>query len=109
MFNREGFSGTSSSITMDSVFYLYVDRDCTVKGEYMGRDYADSLLVTAGYKGYTYNAFELRLKKGWNTICETQTHTSSGESVISLSLRNPNNNKWVLLNDPYIPSDFFTP
>jgi hypothetical protein len=84
---REGVSGTTSSISDEWVFFLYVDRDCTVTGE----SRVDEQVM------YTLDPFTLRLKKGWNTIWHKQTYTSFGRSTFAMDIKNPDL-KWVLIS-----------
>ena len=88
---REGISGTNNSFSSEWVFFVYVDRNCKITGKYK-----EDTRVT-----YIFNAFELNLTEGWNTICFKQTYTSVGRSTFEMSVKNPNI-KWVLI--PNIPT-----
>jgi len=82
---REGFSGTSNSLTGEYIYYLYVDGDCKIS--------ADKVEKTNFQ--YTFNEFELSLKAGWNTICKSETYTTSGDSSYSMTVKNPSI-RWVM-------------
>jgi hypothetical protein len=84
---REGVSGTTTSLSDEWVFFVYVDRDCTITGE----SKVDEQVM------YTLNPFTLRLKKGWNTVWHKQTYTSFGRSTFSMDIKNPDL-KWVLIS-----------
>ncbi|MDR0313034.1 MAG: hypothetical protein LBI14_05505 [Treponema sp.] len=83
---REGLSGTTSSISDESVYFIYVDKDCTITG----KSKEDQVIL------YTFYPFTLKLKKGWNTIWYKQTYTSYGKSFFSMDIKNPDL-KWVLI------------
>jgi hypothetical protein len=88
---KEGISGTTSSISDEAVYFLYVDRDCTITGESKEDERVR----------YTFNPFTLKLKAGWNTIWYKQTYTTSGMSSFFMDVRNPDL-KWVLI--PTVPT-----
>jgi len=82
---REGFSGTSDSLTGEYIYYLYVTADCTISaGKVEKIDFQ-----------YTFNEFNLSLKRGWNTICKSETYTTTGDSYYSMTVRNPAI-RWVM-------------
>jgi hypothetical protein len=83
---KEGISGTSSSISSETVYFVYVDGDCTITG---GSRVDEQVM-------YTFNPFTLPLKKGWNTLCYKQTYTTYGKSSFSMDIKNPDL-KWVLI------------
>jgi hypothetical protein len=87
MLTKEGVSGTTSSVSDETVFFVYVDRDCAITGE--SREDATVM--------YVFNPFTLQLKKGWNTVWYKQTYTSSGRSSFSMDIKNPDL-KWVLIS-----------
>jgi hypothetical protein len=86
MLIREGVSGTTSSISDETVFFVYVDGDCIITG---GAKEDDRVK-------YTFNPFSLKLKAGWNTIWYKQTYTTSGNSSFFMDIKNPDL-KWVLV------------
>jgi hypothetical protein len=88
---REGLSGTASSISDETVFFLYVSGDCAING----KSKKDKRIM------YTFNPFTLNLRKGWNTVYYKQTYTSSGRSSFFMDIRNPDL-KWVLI--PTVPT-----
>jgi uncharacterized protein YceK len=88
---REGLSGTTSSISDETVFFFYVDGDCVITGGAKEDDRVN----------YAFNPFSLKLKAGWNTIWYKQTYTTSGISSFSMDIKNPDL-KWVLI--PTVPT-----
>jgi hypothetical protein len=76
---REGFSGTYTSLTGEYIYYLYVDNDCTISAKKVDKAELE----------YTFNDFNLTLKRGWNTICKSETYTTSGKSSYSITVKNP--------------------
>jgi hypothetical protein len=91
MLIREGLTGTASSISDETVFFLYVSGDCAISG----KSKEDERIM------YTFNPFTLNLKRGWNTVWYKQTYTSSGRSSFFMDIKNPNL-KWVLV--PNVPT-----
>jgi hypothetical protein len=88
---KEGLSGTRNSISAEWVFFVYVDRNCTISGE----SKEDEQVM------YTFNPFSLELKEGWNTIWHKQTYTTSGRASFFMDIKNPDI-KWVII--PMIPT-----
>jgi hypothetical protein len=88
---REGLSGTTSSLSDETVFFLFVSGDCAISG----KSKEDERVM------YTFNPFALNLKKGWNTVWYKQTYTSSGRSSFFMDVKNPDL-KWVLI--PNVPT-----
>jgi len=84
---RERLSGTNTSISAEYVWYLYVDRDCTITAS--KALYDDSAYI------HTFNAFNISLKKGWNTICKSETYNTGGTPTYSIQLKNPYH-QWVI-------------
>jgi hypothetical protein len=82
---REGFSGTNNSFTGEYIYYLYADADCTISAGKVERTELK----------YTFNEFELSLKAGWNTICKSETYTTTGDSSYSIKVLNPDI-RWVM-------------
>jgi hypothetical protein len=87
MLIREGLSGTASSISDETVFFLYVEGDCVITAKLKG----DERVM------YTFNPFTLKLKRGWNTVWYKQTYTTSGRSSFFMDIKNPDL-KWVLVS-----------
>jgi hypothetical protein len=88
---REGLSGTTTSVSNETVIFVYLDRDCTITGT----SKTDEQVM------YTLNPFTLQLKKGWNTIWYKQTYTTFGRSSFFMDIKNPDL-KWVLI--PTVPT-----
>jgi hypothetical protein len=83
----------NTSGTQDMVAYYYFDRDITMSGKEKTVD-NDGIV-------YTVKAFSLSLKEGWNTVYmkAQASFNESGEPtemIITYSLTNPGNLKWVL-------------
>jgi hypothetical protein len=97
--NREGLTGTRSSISLESVLYIYISGDCQITGSPGGEKTWDD------HFSYTGSSLDLSLKKGWNTVCRKQTYTADsnneeyGYEKETIEIKNPNEFKWVL----YIP------
>ena len=92
--NREGLVVTAFSIGLESIYYVYADRDCEI-----------TLDAGSGtWEGYYHfsidNPCTLYLQEGWNTICKKEAYGKSGNADISMTLKNPNDFKWVLQNFP---------
>lgn len=88
---KDGFNGTHTSLTGEYMYYFYVDAPCVItSGKVENTKY-----------NYTFNAFELSLKAGWNTVCKTETYTTGGMSSYSLQARNPLYLRWLMLFSPY--------
>jgi len=85
---REGFYGTKSLLTGEYIYFIYMDRDCKITAEE----------VTYPELNYTFNAFEINLKKGWNTLCRTETHTTDGNASFMMKIKNPPDLKWLILD-----------
>jgi len=83
---KEGFSGTDNSLTGEYTYFIYVNNDCIIT----------SGAVIKENIHYTFNAFSISLKKGWNIISKTETYTSSGDTIHSISVKNPNL-RWVMM------------
>ena len=89
MLMREGFSGTRTSMSGEVIYYIYVKEDCKI--------IADEKVIPS--VDYTYAAFTLVLKKGWNAVCMKETYTVYGNSTYSAELKNPDL-EWTLLQIP---------
>ena len=87
---REGFSGTGGSLIIDDVFFFYFDRNCTITGQL--KEAPD----------WTFKAFSLQVYKGWNTLCMTQTFTTSGHTTVEMSIKHPDV-RWVIYPTPAYP------
>jgi len=84
---REGFSGTKDSLTGEYIYYLYVEADCTIS---VKEEVKNTELQ------YTFKKFDdLSLKAGWNTLCKSETYTTTGDSSYSMVIKNPAIN-WVM-------------
>ena len=97
--NREGLTGTRSSISLESILYIYINGDCQINGSPGGKKTWDD------HFSFTDSSLNLSLKKGWNTLCRKQTYTADnnneeyGYEKETIEIKNPNDFKWVL----YLP------
>jgi hypothetical protein len=92
--NREGLFLLHSSVGLESIQYIYVDRDCQVTGN---PDIITWVQESLSYISRTESSIDLSLKKGWNTICRMEVFdSSSGYDNVSMGIKNPNNFKWVI-------------
>jgi hypothetical protein len=96
---RERIIGTSSTITTETVFYIYVSEDCRITGTA-----SNGFDIGRMYFYRTISDLDLPLKKGFNMIVATETYGTdfNGSAYISLEVRNPLQNpesyKWVLFD-----------
>ena len=90
--DRERLFGDRVSLGWETILYIYVDRDCRITGTY-----GDSI-VGSSY-GYTAKGLDLRMKEGWNMVCEKQVLGFSGKIAFSLDLKNPQGFRWVMLEN----------
>jgi len=92
--NREGLFLLNSSVGVESVMFLYVDKDCRITGN------PDVITWDQGERSYiskTDSAIDIPLQKGWNTLYRTEVFDrESGYDNVSMGISNPNNFKWVL-------------
>ena len=93
--NRQRITGTRSSVSCETIFYLYADKPCKITGK-------SSSGHKNGYYDYvTGGDLNLSLKEGWNMVTQTETYGSSfnGNAKFSIKLNNPIENpdslKWV--------------
>jgi hypothetical protein len=82
-------SVSGNSVTMEYVYFVYVDKDLTISGKGKTTDDEDGEFTTKDFK--------LALKAGWNAI-HWKTTGSSEKSTETISLGNPSL-KWVLIGD----------
>jgi len=96
LLNRQKYNATSSSFTMETVYYVYVDKDCIINGESgMGTWYGEYFFIT--------DPLNIRLTEGWNAICKITTYNQSGNAMISMSRKNPGDFRWAVYPNPYAP------
>ncbi|MDR2701966.1 MAG: hypothetical protein LBB72_06025 [Spirochaetaceae bacterium] len=92
--NREGLFLMYSSVGLESIQFVYVDRDCRITGNPGDKTWDQG---EQSYFSRTEGAIDLSLKKGWNTIFRMEVFDrSSGYDNVSMGISNPNNFKWVL-------------
>jgi len=91
--NREGLFLLNSSVGLESVLFLYVDKDCRITGN-------PGVITWDNYFSNTASALDISLQKGWNTIYRMEVFDrSSGYDNVSMGISNPNNFKWVLYQE----------
>ena len=61
------------SSTTEMIMYIYVDRDCTIT--------SNGGTVGTGSTKRTFSSMNLSLKKGWNTLNQTMTGTTAGQTI----------------------------
>jgi len=92
--NREGLFLLKSSVGLESVMFIYVDKDCRITGN---PDVITWDLGSQSYISSTDTAIDLSLQKGWNTLYRMEVFDkSSGYDNVSLGISNPNDFKWVI-------------
>jgi len=92
--NREGLFLLNSSVGLESVLFLYVDKDCRITGS---PDVITWDLGAQSYISKTDSALDISFKKGWNTLYRNEVFDrESGYDNVSLGISNPNDFKWVL-------------
>jgi hypothetical protein len=89
--NREKMSGSRDSLWLESIWFIYIDRDCKITG-------TPSEGIRPGDAFYeTVENLDLVFKKGWNTICRKQLLTGErGIETDSIKLKNPNDFRWAI-------------
>ena len=96
---RERLTGTSSTITNETVFYIYVSDDCRITGT-ASNGFDEGRM----YFYRTIGNLDLPLKKGFNMIVATETYGTDfdGSAYISLEVRDPlldpETYRWVFFN-----------
>jgi len=92
--NREGLFLLNTSVGLESVMFIYVDKDCQITGN-PGVIMWD--LGAQSYYSNTDSPLDISLKKGWNTLYRMEVFdNSSGYDNVSLGISNPNDFKWVI-------------
>ena len=102
--NIVDFNGTVSesgsiilrSATLESVSFVYVDKDVTITGKEKTKTVTYETGATYIDK---YNDINLSLEKGWNTVCQKTEVTilATGSSfTYTQSVSNPSSAKWLL-------------
>jgi hypothetical protein len=102
--NIVDFNGTVSesgsiilrSATVESVSFVYVDKDVTITGKEKTKTVTYETGATYIDK---YNDINLSLEKGWNTVCQKTEVTilATGSSfTYTQSVSNPSSAKWLL-------------
>jgi len=85
--NWELISGTADSLSMEYVWFIYMNKPCHITAEEF----------TVGVINYTYKALDLRMNEGWNMLGIKETYTTSGASSFSREIKKPDL-KWALVD-----------
>jgi hypothetical protein len=96
----EGMTMTGSA-TVESVSFVYVDKDVTITGKEKTKTVTYETGATYIDK---YNDINLSLSKGWNTVCtkiEMSPSATGTNFTYTMSVSNPSSAKWVLDNSSY--------
>jgi hypothetical protein len=92
--NREGLFLLKTSVGLESIIFIYVDKDCRITGT-PGKIIWD--LGPQSYYSNTDSQLDISLKKGWNTLYRMEVFDqSSGYDNVSLGIDNPGDFKWVI-------------
>ena len=93
LLNKERFFGTNSSISQESIRFIYVDADCTITLK-PGTGNWNSEYI------FALTPSVLNLKKGWNTLLWRETFDNfSGNAGISIEVKHPGSIRWAI-DDP---------
>ena len=96
MMDRQRIFGTATSITCETILYIYVNKDCVISGE------ANTNYIDGQYYYRTDGNLMLVLKRGMNMVCRTETYATNfdGYAKIGMKVKNPIENpetlRWVL-------------
>jgi len=94
LLNKEKMSGSSDSLWLESILFVYVDNDCRITGT-PGKG------IRPEDAFYETQNLDLQLLKGWNTVCEKQLLKGDrGIEVDSMTIKNPNDFKWTIRIHP---------
>jgi len=92
--NREGLFLKYSSIGVESVLYVFVNKDCRITGAPIVKTWGQG---SKPYYSRTEDPIDISLQQGWNTLYRTEVFDrESGYDNVSMGISNPNNFKWVL-------------
>jgi hypothetical protein len=97
--NREGLSGSTSSLSLESVFFIYVNGNCRITGKPADKTW------NLSYFSRTENPINLSLIKGWNTLSRKEKLlkeglSEAGPDYVSMGIKNPNDFKWTISKAP---------
>jgi hypothetical protein len=88
--NLEKMSGSNDSVWLESIWFIYADRDCKITGTP-----GEGIRPDAFYE--TVENLDLVFKRGWNTLCRKQFLTGDrGIETDSIKIKNPTDFKWVI-------------
>jgi len=87
---KEKLYGTNTQLDLESVIYIYVDKDCKITGEY-------SEGTESGIRyWYTANILDLSFKKGWNMLCRREFLDNSGKDAVSMEIKQLVDFRWAI-------------
>lgn len=88
---KEKLVGTSSSLALEDLVFIYVDGDCRITG-----NEKTGMVIGTGY--FNSKDFDLSLKQGWNIVCRTMLYGSEvvGYNIISMEIKNLLDFKWAM-------------
>jgi hypothetical protein len=88
--NLEKMSGSDDSVWLESIWFIFIDRDCQITGTP-----SEGIRPDAFYE--TDENLNLELRKGWNTLCRKQLLKGErGVETDSMKLKNPADFKWTI-------------
>jgi hypothetical protein len=89
--NLEEMSGSFDSLWLESIWFIYIDRDCKITG-------TPGEGIRPGDAFYeTDENLELVLERGWNTLCRKQfLRGDRGIETDSIKIKNPADFKWTI-------------
>ena len=94
--DRQGISGTRTTISCETILYVYVKDNCRITGT------ADTGFLPGNYYYSTDGDLDIALKKGWNLLSRKETYGTdfSGSAVIAMEIKNPIKNpeqyRWTI-------------
>jgi hypothetical protein len=83
--NREKLYGTNTLLGLESIIYIFVNKNCRITGEYKDGSY-----------WYTAGILDLPLKRGWNLLCRREFLDMSGEDAVSMEMKQPVDFRWAI-------------
>jgi hypothetical protein len=88
MLGRERLYGTDTKLGLESIIYVYVNKDCKITGEYND-------VSINGY--YTATILDLSFKRGWNLLCRREFFDIDGRNAVTMEIKQPVDFRWVIL------------
>jgi len=91
--NREGLFLLNTSVGLESVIFVYVDKDCRITGKPAEISWDKE---ERSYISRTDSALDISLKKGWNTLYRMEVFNDHGYDNVSMGINNPGGFRWVI-------------